>query len=144
MLKVYHYASLTREEAKRLNSSDGGWGSEPRFTRYADITMQGKAVAVIDGLIEREYTLVAVVDSDDLEDGFRFTNHIEHDWSKQPAAIVTPLPGSHRSTSVGDLIVRDQATYIVKPCGFTLLGEEPKRAKPADIQYLQVIEGGKS
>ena len=142
MLKIYHYARLTREEARRLNSSEGGWDSEPRFRRYADVTMSGKPVAVIDGLIEREYHLVATVDSDDLEDGFRYTNHIEADWSKFPASIVTALPGEHRSTSVGDLIVRDQSTYIVAPMGFTLLGEEVKPKPLARVEYgkLEVVK----
>jgi hypothetical protein len=95
---------------------------------------------VIDGLIEREYHLVAVVDSDDLEDGFRYTNHIDKDWTLN--SLVTPIPGaSKRSTSVGDIIVRDGATYIVASCGFTKLGEEPKPKPLARIEYLQIVPG---
>ncbi len=142
MLKIYHYARLTKDERDLVNSADGGWEASPRLRRYADITTSAKPVAVIDGLIEREYHLVATVDSDDLEDGFRYTNHIEHAWHKQPAAIVTPLPGDHRSTSVGDIVVRDQSTYIVAPTGFTLLGEEVKPKPLARIEYgkLEVVK----
>jgi len=142
MLKIYHYARLTKRERDLVNGVNGGWDASPRLRRYADITMSGKPVAVIDGLIEREYHLVAVVDSDDLEDGFRYTNHIEADWSKFPASIVTALPGEHRSTSVGDLIVRDQSTYIVAGMGFTLLGEEVKPKPLARIEYgkLEVVK----
>lgn len=124
MLQVYHYASLTKDERDRLNSSEGGWDSEPRFARYADITTMAKLPQVAIGLLSGEYKLVAVVDSDDLEDGFRYTNHIEHDWSRRPAAIVTPLPGRHRSTSVGDIITRGGATYVVDNVGFKLLTSE--------------------
>lgn len=121
MIQIFHYNRLTDTEVKRLNSSDGGWDSEPRFTRYANITMQAKLPDVAIGLLNREYSCVAVVASDDLEDGFRYTNHIEADWAKHPADIVTPLPGEHRSTSVGDVFTRNGATYVVAPCGFTLL-----------------------
>lgn len=121
MIQIFHYNRLTETERKRLNTSEGGWDSEPRFARYANITMQAKPADVAIGLLNREYQLVAVVDSDDLEDGFRYTNHIEADWAKQPAAIVTALPGDHRSTSVGDVFCRDGATYIVDNMGFKLL-----------------------
>jgi len=121
MIQIFHFNRLTDTEAKRLNASEGGWDSEPRFTRYANITMSAKLPDVAIALLNREYHLVAVVDSDDLEDGFRFTNHIEADWAKYPADIVTALPGEHRSTSVGDVFTRDGATYVVAPCGFDLL-----------------------
>lgn len=121
MIQIFHYNRLTDSEAKRLNSSEGGWDSEPRFARYANITMSAKLPDVAIGLLNREYHLVAVVDSDDLEDGFRYTNHIEADWAKYPASIVTALPGEHRSTSVGDVFTRDGATYVVAGCGFSLL-----------------------
>lgn len=121
MIQIFHYNRLTDTEVKRLNSSEGGWDSEPRFARYANITMSAKLPDVAIGLLNREYHLVAVVESDDLEDGFRYTNHIEADWAKQPACIVTPVPGDHRSTSVGDVFTRDGATYVVAGCGFSLL-----------------------
>ena len=140
MIQIFHYTSLTETERKRLNASSG-WDSEPRFTRYANITQGAKLPDVAIGLLNREYHLVAVVDSDDLEDGFRYTNHIETDWAKQPANIVTPLPGEHRSTSVGDIIVRDGGTYIVAGCGFTLLGEIPKPRPLGRIEYLKVVPG---
>jgi hypothetical protein len=140
MLKVYHYKSLTEEERKQVNRSNEGWDCSPRLRRYAAVTHLGKPQAVIDGLIEREYHLVAVVDSDDLEDGFRYTNHIDKDWTLN--SLVTPIPGaSKRSTSVGDIIVRDGATYIVASCGFTKLGEEPKPKPLARIEYLQIVPG---
>jgi hypothetical protein len=121
MIQIFHYNSLTKTERDKLNSSSNGWDSSPRFTRYANITMSAKLPDVAIGLLNREYHLVAVVDSDDLEDGFRYTNHIEADWHKQPAAIVTALPGNHRSTSVGDVFTRNGATYVVAGMGFDLL-----------------------
>lgn len=135
MLKIYHYARLTKTERDLVNSADGGWDASPRLRRYADITMSAKPIAVLDGLIEREYHLVATVDSDDLEDGFRYTNHIEASWFEHPMSFVTPLPGDHRSTSVGDLIVRDGTTYIVAGMGFTQLGEQVKPKPLGRIEY---------
>ena len=121
MIQIFHFNSLTKTERDKLNASENGWDSSPRFTRYANITMSAKLPDVAIALLNREYHLVAVVDSDDLEDGFQYTNHIEADWAKNPAGIVTPLPGEHRSTSVGDVFCRDGATYVVAPTGFDLL-----------------------
>ncbi len=121
MLKIYHLKGLTKAEAKRLNGSTGGWDSEPRFARYADITSFADSAQIVTALLEREYNLVAVVDSANLDDGFTSTNHIESDWQENDN--VTALPGRHRSTSVGDLIVSaDDVTYVVEGTGFAKLG----------------------
>jgi len=119
MFKVYHYAMLTETERNRLNGPDGGWDSEPRFSRYADITSFGKKDAVIKGLLEGEYHAVAVVKFNNMEDVFRFTNHIEDDWTKNPAVTAIPCKG-YRSTSVGDLIENCETgeIFIVAGCGF--------------------------
>jgi hypothetical protein len=126
-MEIYHLKRLTKEERDRLNRSEKGWSSEPKFSRYADITtgfrpslLPQVAVALLKG----EYELVARIDSDDLEDAFRYTNHIETSWHKHPAHIVTPMPGDHRSTSVGDVVCRNGRTYVVAPVGFKLLTAE--------------------
>jgi hypothetical protein len=127
-MELYHLKGLTKEERDALNNPEtGGWGSSPRFARYADITTGFGAkllpqVAI--ALLKGEYELVAHVAGDDLEDAFRYTNHIETSWHKHPAACVAPLPGDHRSTSVGDVVVRDGRTYVVAPVGFKLLTAE--------------------
>ena len=119
MLKIYHLAGLTKAEAKRLNSSTGGWDSEPRFARHADITSFADPAQVAIALLEREYNLVAVVKATDPDDGFALTNHIDSDWRNNEGVVA--LPGEHRSTSVGDIIVADSVTYIVDKVGFTPL-----------------------
>ena len=121
MLKVYHHTGLNKDEVKRLNAN--GWDSEPRFSRYADITSDGSVSQVAIALLEREYHLVAIISSDDINDGFKLTNHIEDDWRKNEGVIA--LPGEHRSTSVGDIIVKDGVTSIVSSFGFTVLGGLP-------------------
>ena len=127
-MELYHLKKLTREEIDRLNKVEtGGWDSEPRFTRYADITAgRGEKLLsqVAIALLKGEYELVAHVASEDLEDAFRYTNHIETAWHLHPAACVAPMPGDHRSTSVGDIVVRRGRTYVVAPVGFKLLTAE--------------------
>ena len=124
MIKVYHYASLTDAEADRLNGSDGGWDSEPRFSRYADINSGNADVATyVKALIEGEYRAVAVVNGTK-SDAFRLTNHIESDWRENDG--VTFIPGNEpRSTSIGDLFEDTDtgAFYIVARVGFTKFGE---------------------
>ncbi len=124
MLTIYHLKSLTKEERDVLNAPDGGWDSSERFSRYADITtgfsdrlLSQVAIALLNG----EYEPVARVDSDDLEDGFRFTNTINESWSNFPTDNVTPLQINCRSTSVGDIVTKGGSTYVVAPVGFKLL-----------------------
>jgi hypothetical protein len=64
----------------------------------------------------KDLTLVAEVQTDDLEDAFRLTNHIEYDWWKNPEVI--PCTDPTRSTSVGDLMEKDGKFFIVASCGF--------------------------
>ncbi|MBW4554188.1 MAG: hypothetical protein KME35_24260 [Aphanocapsa sp. GSE-SYN-MK-11-07L] len=60
---------------------------------------------------------VAEVDTDDLEMAFRLTNHTESSWILNPQ--VTPEPGNHRSTSVGDVLGLEGKRYGVDAFGFT-------------------------
>lgn len=73
--------------------------------------------------------LVAEVEGDDLERAFSATNHIDSDWSENPdVAVKTTNP--RRSTSVGDLVVRDGVTFVVDKFGFS----EIQRAAPAELE----------
>jgi len=119
MIKVWHYKKLTRAEADRLNASEGGWGSEPRFSRYADITMGDADLSVIaKAMLEGEYSAIAVVESNDRDDAYRLTNHIECDWRENDGVVA--IPGrEYRSTSVGDIFeMEDGSMYIVANMGF--------------------------
>lgn len=125
MLTIYHLKQLTREELREVNHPEtGGWDSSERFGRYADITTGRRPTLlsqVAIALLKGEYEEVAHVDSDDLEDGFRFTNTINESWSNYPTDNVKPLKLNARSTSVGDIITHKGNTYVVAPVGFKLL-----------------------
>ena len=64
------------------------------------------------------FELVAEVEGDDLERAFSATNHIDRDWSENPDVEVKTA-ASRRSTSVGDLVVRDGASFVVDKFGFS-------------------------
>lgn len=127
MITVFHYNSLTTEERNRLNSSDGGWGSEPRFSRYADITTGfgeddkvRKAVGF--AWMAGEYTEVAKVMTDNLERAFESTQHINENWLDS-GIVYEKLVEKARSTSVGDVLKVSRGNYsdyyIVAGMGFT-------------------------
>jgi hypothetical protein len=119
-MKILHYKMLTKDERNRLNGSDGGWDSEPRFTRYADVTNMAKESAIREALELGEYEEVAEVDTHDKETAFRLTNHIESDWQLNDG--VTAKTNKARSTSVGDLMIDDDGDrWIVAPVGFKRL-----------------------
>ncbi len=116
MIKIFHLNMLTKDERKRLNAPDGGWDSDPRFTRYADISSFGNIEQALVAMSKDEYSHVATVEGDDLEDAWCLTNHIESDWTKNDG--VKPERGDHRSSSVGDIFVVDGKPRIVARCGF--------------------------
>ena len=57
-----------------------------------------------------DYTMVAEVESADLEDVFRITNHIESDWTKNPE-VIKIHGGRCRSTSVGDIVEDENGNF---------------------------------
>ena len=66
------------------------------------------------------FDLVAEVEGDDLDRAFAATNHIDRDWSENPDVKVMTA-NQRRSTSVGDLVVREGVTFVVDRMGFTEL-----------------------
>jgi hypothetical protein len=71
---------------------------------------------------ERYYQLVAVVEAGTLEEVYRLTNHIDHDW-RENALVRTLATTPPRSTSVGDVLVRDGQAWIVARVGFIPLDD---------------------
>lgn len=67
------------------------------------------------------YRKVADVAAGTPSEVFRLTNHIDLSWERNPGVRATP--GSHRSTSVGDVVVCGTLRYMVAWIGFTPLLE---------------------
>lgn len=63
------------------------------------------------------YSLVAKVDSPELGDVFRLTNHIDWEWWRNPEVECVKRS---RSTSVGDVVVDTEAgkRYLCMPVGW--------------------------
>ena len=120
--KVYHLNILDSDEARdELNDREtGGWSSQPRFTRYADITTNGDLTQASLAWLVGEYTCVAHVDDWALDDAFRLTNHIESSWTDNDKVIEINAGLSKRSTSVGDIIqsVNNGKLFMVASFGF--------------------------
>ena len=72
--------------------------------------------------VAQEFTLVAKVDTDDLEEAYRLTNTINCSWWENEGveAIITKT----RSTSVGDVMLdhKDGKFHAVAGCGFAEIG----------------------
>ena len=119
MIKVYHYNSLTKSEVDRLNGADGGWDSESRFSRYADITSGFKGIdSVVEAWNLDEYTYVANVDTNDRDEAYYLTNHTEYDWTLNYQASVIGTGERQRSTSIGDILENNGTYYVVASVGF--------------------------
>jgi hypothetical protein len=65
------------------------------------------------------FSLVATVDTNDINHAFALTQHVEDSWTNNDR--VNAEPGEHRSTSVGDVLVCDGETYRCENVGWTKL-----------------------
>lgn len=77
-----------------------------------------KVRAVFQGL-DPDYhaVMVATVETDDFDEAYRLTNHIDKRWQENPE--VTPrYPAARRSTSVGDVMVHGSRAVAVSAFGF--------------------------
>lgn len=114
MIKVFHNV-LTEAERNRLNGPNGGWDSEPRFSRYADVTCFGNAESALKAWNAGDYTKVADVYTSSKENAYKLTNHIMSDWQDNDGVIPfgDAIKGA-KSTSVGDVLA------VEVPNGFEL------------------------
>ena len=119
-ITVMHIRRFDAAERARLNGSNGGWDSEPRFSRYADATMFPNDAAVRAVWEAGEYDVIADLVVADLEDAFRASNSIDQNWTLNPEVTSYSGNGKERSTSVGDLLANPDTGeyYYVAPMGF--------------------------
>ena len=61
---------------------------------------------------------VAVVETSDLDDAYRLTNHIDCDW-RTNSEVKTFRLGNVRSTSCGDVMELNNEFFMVAEVGFT-------------------------
>ena len=64
------------------------------------------------------FTLVAEVDSDNLEEIFQLTNHIDHSWTQNKKVTVI-TKNKVRSTSVGDLVFVNGKNFVCESVGWS-------------------------
>jgi len=67
-------------------------------------------------LTDTDLEKVAEVDTDSLEEAYRFTNHLEIPWQKNFKVSAFSL--NARSTSVGDILIKDNHKYVIAMFGF--------------------------
>lgn len=109
---VYH---LTVPRSMQVQSrvpmvDDIMFGFDPLSRLHAIIEMWSKPDTL--------YVKVADVETDDLEDVFRATNHIDRPWTENKE-VTALFSVRARSTSVGDVIVDATGNkFFVDSCGF--------------------------
>lgn len=67
---------------------------------------------------EEQLSLVAEVDTEDLQTAFRLTNTVETEWWTQAGVTYLFTGDACRSTSVGDVLELNGTYYAVAPLGF--------------------------
>lgn len=94
----------------------------PQVTRWqARLTHHYALVAHV-RVEDREEDTLPVIPGDLLDTVFALTNHVEHNWTNNPA-VFWHACGEQRSTSVGDVIVEclSDRAWMVMPCGYCTL-----------------------
>ena len=66
----------------------------------------------------KEYISVAEVDTGDLDHAYRLTNTINCSWWENHGVVAKFEGEGCRSTSVGDLLMVDESSYLVAADGF--------------------------
>lgn len=64
------------------------------------------------------YEAVALVESDDLEEAWCLTNHVDEAWTDGPEDLVVARSDRERSSMVGDIFEVSDRFYVVTGCGF--------------------------
>jgi hypothetical protein len=79
-------------------------------------------------LPKNQFQIVANIEAGNLDDAFRLTQNIDEPWSENEHVI--PIGKRHRSTSVGDVIRKDDEYSIVMIVGFKkfVFLESPEQA----------------
>ena len=88
-----------------------------------------------------DYDLVAHVHSNELRQVYEYTNSIDKSWTENRGKLLPLGSTSHRSTSVGDVIVTREGVFEVAPVGFrNLHGEgQPFEAPPVPEEVARYI-----
>lgn len=74
-----------------------------------------------ESLKKGNFECVGKVYTGDLEDAYKLTQNLEEAWHLN--TNVAANKRSCRSTSVGDLLKKDDQFYVVESCGFKLLSQ---------------------
>lgn len=107
IVEVYHF-----DMHKAVENGKNLYFIRPQASDVTELAEQGM------------YIKVAQVQTEDLEQAFELTNHIDKDW--QSNKLVTALTEKARSTSVGDLCVRNEEVFVVSSIGFEKMPENLK------------------
>ena len=112
MIQVYHYSFDAREPNDMLM---------PIMWSISQGDLETIKEVWDNNVPEIAYLPVAFVDTESLDMAFTLTNHIDESWTKN--VRVDPLLTKVRSTSIGDILVKDNKKYVVGMVGFDELVE---------------------
>lgn len=119
MIEVFHLNDELFFNGKEIDSSSL---DKRYYNANIGLNPERQSQAVIELFNEGYYTLVAKVDTNELEHAWQQTNNIDDSWTKNPN-VEAMIPES-RSSKVGDVMKDSNGTYhIVASIGFTAVQE---------------------
>lgn len=107
IIEVYHF-----DMSKAVHNGKDLYFIRPQEKDVVELVEQGL------------YNKVAEVKTNDLDKAFELTNHIDREWQSNHA--VTSFSDKARSTSVGDLCVKNDEVFVVSAIGFEKMPETLK------------------
>ena len=104
IINIWHLV-LTEEDRKLVNDREhGGWDASPKLARYASLTCMAKPAVAEAAFMHGDHTFVATVETDDLNEAYRLTNHITESWQfNNGVTAVGEARTRAKSSSVGDI-----------------------------------------
>ena len=124
IIEVYHF-----NMSKAVQNGKNLYFIRPQADDVLELAQQGL------------YVKVADVKTQDLEQAFELTNHIDKDW--QSNKEVSALTNKARSTSVGDLCVKNEEVFVVISIGFEKMPDELKflldNSAKQDKKYKKLV-----
>ena len=89
--------------------------------------------------LKADYGEIATVETGDLDLAYQMTNHVDHDWRENASVKVTGPELRARSTSVGDVLIKEDGTrWVVAPYGFVQL---PENVEPLGTAFCMECLG---
>lgn len=96
--------------------------SEEDRERYLNIIMMPSQSLIKESVLLNEYKKIAKINTNDLNKAYELSNSIENYWGENKEVVL--YEERNRSSSIGDIFIKNDKVYFVNVLGFEQLSDE--------------------